>query len=193
MFFHTLTIMVYSFIMYHIFYRLPLKHNLISFKKRGETEIMTGERLKITGSMANQDAHLHDLIQIDQEEQQFHKEKSDLREVEVSRDGSISFKPRGIANSPLSNRRLASVQDESGKFPDKLNINFTDKDNQSSAQSFQLSTAYDPKGSIGLVIKEGLGLQPSETSPRLNPSASTDRLKQKNFRVKSELRRSSIE
>jgi hypothetical protein len=68
MFFHTLTIMVYSFIMYHIFYRLPLKHNLISFKKRGATEIMTGERLKITGSMANQDAQLHDLIQIEHEE-----------------------------------------------------------------------------------------------------------------------------
>ena len=68
MFFHTLTIMVYSFIMYHIFYRLPLKHNLFSFKKRGATEIMTGERLKITGSMANQDAQLHDLIQIEHEE-----------------------------------------------------------------------------------------------------------------------------
>lgn len=65
MFFHTLTIMVYSFIMYHIFFRLPLKHNLISFKKRGATEIMTGERLQVTGSMANQDAQLDDLIQID--------------------------------------------------------------------------------------------------------------------------------
>jgi hypothetical protein len=56
MLFHTLTIMVYSLIMYHIFFRLPLKHNLISFKKRGATEIMTGDRLNVTGSMANQDA-----------------------------------------------------------------------------------------------------------------------------------------
>jgi hypothetical protein len=35
MFFHTLTILVYSFLMYHIFYRLPLNYNLISYKKRG--------------------------------------------------------------------------------------------------------------------------------------------------------------
>ena len=69
MLFHTLTIMVYSFIMYHIFFRLPLKHNLISFRKRGATEILTGDKLNLTGSMANQDAALSDLIQIDHEEQ----------------------------------------------------------------------------------------------------------------------------
>lgn len=57
--------------MYHIFYRLPLSHNLISYKKRGTVDILPGERLKITGSMANQDACLEDLIQIDQEDQVF--------------------------------------------------------------------------------------------------------------------------
>ena len=65
MLFHTLTILVYSFVMYHIFFRLPLKHNLISYKKRGATEISTSDKLIVTGSMANQDAQLHSLIQID--------------------------------------------------------------------------------------------------------------------------------
>lgn len=71
LFFHTLTILVYSFIMFHIFYRLPLKHNLISYKKRGRADIVAGERLKLTGSMANQDACLKNLIQIDQEDRIF--------------------------------------------------------------------------------------------------------------------------
>jgi hypothetical protein len=65
MYFHTLTILIYSFIMYHIFFRLPLRYNLISYKKRGRPEISAGERLKVTGSMANQDAQLTSLIQID--------------------------------------------------------------------------------------------------------------------------------
>ena len=69
MLFHTLTILVYSFIMFHIFFRLPLKHNLVSFRKRGATEILTGDKIHVTGSMANQDAALSDLIQMDHEEQ----------------------------------------------------------------------------------------------------------------------------
>jgi hypothetical protein len=61
--------------MYHIFYRLPLKHNLISYKKRGQSDLCTTgvDKIRVTGSMANQDAHLEDLIQIDNEEIAFIK------------------------------------------------------------------------------------------------------------------------
>jgi hypothetical protein len=95
MLFHTLTILVYSFLMYHIFYRLPLKYNLISYKKRGQDDLITtgANRIKVTGSMANQDAYLDVLIQIDQEDRVFQKKQADNREIEYSRDGSITFKP----------------------------------------------------------------------------------------------------
>ena len=54
-------------------------------------------KIKVTGSMANQDAHLNDFIQIDQEDRAFQKMQSENREIEYSRDGSISFKPSGLS------------------------------------------------------------------------------------------------
>ena len=60
--------------------------------------------------MANQDAHLNDLIQIDQEDKAFQKKQSENREIEYSRDGSISFKPSGLRalGGPSPNRRIES-------------------------------------------------------------------------------------
>ena len=55
MLFHTLTILLYSLFMLHIFYRLPLKYNIISYKKKGKdlSVATAGERLDVSGSMAN--------------------------------------------------------------------------------------------------------------------------------------------
>ena len=57
MLFHTLTILVYSMAMWHIFYRVPRKHNLIAFQKFGTTKI-NPINIRATNSMRKIDEKL---------------------------------------------------------------------------------------------------------------------------------------
>lgn len=60
------TIIVYTLIIFIIFFSLPLKYNLISFKKRGVKDVKMP--LQISGSMIHQDEQLSDLIEIDRQD-----------------------------------------------------------------------------------------------------------------------------
>jgi len=42
--------------MYYIFYKLPNKHHMISYKKRGVKEVEDVEKLRISGSMVREDS-----------------------------------------------------------------------------------------------------------------------------------------
>ena len=72
--------------------------------------------------MAHQDAQFNDLLQIDQEDRDFQKKQSENREIEYSRDGSISFKPSGLRmlGGPSPNRLFESKSISTNKSKKQL-------------------------------------------------------------------------
>lgn len=64
MLFHTLTILIYSMAMWHIFYRVPKKYNLIAYQKFGMQKI-DAVGIKVTNSMRRIDGHLDQFMVYD--------------------------------------------------------------------------------------------------------------------------------
>ena len=70
--FSSLCIIFYSFIILHIFYRLPKKFNLVSYQRLGQKKINTEvKNINITQSMVKQDENLSKFLTIHEEEDKF--------------------------------------------------------------------------------------------------------------------------
>ena len=82
--FQACTYLVYSFVMYHIFYRLPKRYGQISYKKRGVKEVEDIKHIRVSKSMAKEDKILDNFIEIDKQDRLFETNKLALRQSEQS-------------------------------------------------------------------------------------------------------------
>lgn len=102
MLFHTLTILIYSGAMWHIFYRVPRKHNLIAFQKFG-TEKINAINIRATNSMRRIDEKLNEFIDYDKEEREF---QSNVRSSKLNTEISNGMASKGkLENSQTSDGR----------------------------------------------------------------------------------------
>lgn len=98
-FFNSATILFYSWVMFQVFYRIPVKYNTVTFQRLGVKKINANQT--VSTSLTEQDDQLNQFIQVDKEQEIFQQK--------INQGG----KPKdSYLRSPLtfSNKKLFSVR-----------------------------------------------------------------------------------
>ena len=88
MLFYTFTILIYSLVMYYVFYKLPYKYNMIAFNKYGQKKVDV-HSLKMSKTMIERDGNMDELMEYEEEAREFEASQMKNSSVESQKIGSM--------------------------------------------------------------------------------------------------------